>query len=121
MHANAWLASLATWELPGVDGVDVDDGDDAVDVAAEVVQLVAEVEGYQLLLRRVEAVPWGQAAARHANRWAVGARPDQAKPAASYSHYLHRRPPPLGLEELTAELIEDRLGCACAAGSKECI
>lgn len=56
------------WELPGVGGVDVDDGDDALDVVAEAVELVAQVEAYQLLLRRVEAVPRRMAGGGHGDR-----------------------------------------------------
>jgi hypothetical protein len=48
--------------LPWVDGVDFEDGDDALDIVAEAVELVTEVEADQLLLRRVETVPQGQAA-----------------------------------------------------------
>ena len=96
-----------TWELPRVDGVDVDDGDDALDVVAEAVELVAEVETYQLLLRRVEAVPRGKAGGGHAGR---SARTRTSRPAARWPPV----PPPLG-PELP---VEGRLGEAVLPGAK---
>lgn len=76
MHAATRLATytpagrpaVCTWELPGVGGVDVDDGNNALDVAPVAVELVAQVEAYQLLLRRVEAVPRGKAGGGHGDR-----------------------------------------------------
>jgi hypothetical protein len=51
------------WELPWIEGGDVGDGDDALDVAAaDAVELVPEVEADELLLRGVEAEPGGQIA-----------------------------------------------------------
>jgi hypothetical protein len=50
------LRRLAS-ELGGMVGVDVDDGDEVVDLWPGASEAVAEVEAQQLLLRRVEPVP----------------------------------------------------------------
>ena len=79
-----------TWELPRVDGVDVDDGDDALDVVAEAVELVAEVEAYQLLLRRVEAVPRREAGGGHAAGRSARARTSRPAASSLASHLCRR-------------------------------
>jgi len=55
------LRDRRAWELPWIEGADVGDGDDALDVAlADAVELVPEVEAEELLLRGVEAEPGGK-------------------------------------------------------------
>jgi hypothetical protein len=48
---------VLTLELGGMVAVDVDDGDEVLDLGPGAGEAVAEVEAQQLLLRRVEPVP----------------------------------------------------------------
>ena len=57
MHERRRRRRRLTPELGGVVAVDVDDGDEVLDLGPGAGEAVAEVEAQQLLLRRVEPVP----------------------------------------------------------------